>query len=128
MTDKSKTVIERIEDAYDAAAEHRANMHDAHGAMISQEEFVLKGERLAEFRSAKSNEVRKALLKDWLSDDEDYLLQKERYEENRFAFRLAMLEIDRLRLLVQAVGINASWLPTRGSYWADSGLEVKDEG
>ena len=96
-----RSLSERIEAAYDRAMELRkAMMQDL--LMVRVKEQQAKLEHADEWASAKNSEVRGVLLAGWLASDEHYEAYKDNYEGHRDRYRLAHLEIERLRLLVEA--------------------------
>ena len=95
------TLSERIEAAYDRAIEARRAMLAARDAMAVLEAQA-KQDHADEWAGAKNNDVRAVLLHGWLSGEDAYLEASDDYEGSRAAYRLALLEIERLRLLVEA--------------------------
>lgn len=92
---------ERIEAAYDRAIEQRAIMLEARDAMAALEAGA-KQDHAEEWATAKNNDVRAVLLHGWMADEDNYLEAFDDYEGGRKEYRLALLEIERLRLLVEA--------------------------
>lgn len=95
------TLIERIEAAFDRAIEARSKM-DAALYLTRNLEAAAKADHADEWASAKNNDVRAVLLAGWLSGNEQYSLQREAYLGFQRTYRLALLEIERLKLLVEA--------------------------
>lgn len=96
------SLYERIEEAYDRAIRERGSMLADLGTMRRIEERV-KVEHKDEWAGAKNNDVRATLLAGWLADEDyDYAAYRDCYEKARDEYRLALLEIERLRLLVEA--------------------------
>lgn len=95
------SLSERIEKAYDRAIEQRGIMLEARDAMTSLEAGA-KQDHADEWAAAKNNEVRAVLLYGWMAGENDYLEAFDDYEGARKEYRLALLEIERLRLLVEA--------------------------
>lgn len=95
-----RDLSERIEAAYSEVIEQRKTMLDALGEIRRAEENA-KVEHSEEWASAKNNDVRKVLLAEWLSHDDPYIQARIAYEGARDSFRLELLEVERLRLLVE---------------------------
>ena len=94
------TLAERIEAAYNEVIEQRGRMLEAQGEIRRAEENA-KVEHSDEWASAKNNDVRKVLLAEWLQNDDPYIQARIAYDDARDSFRLEMLEIERLKLLVE---------------------------
>lgn len=95
-----RSLSERIEAAYDQAVRHRERMLDRR-EMLAERESEVKQENIDEWISAKTGEVRAALLASWLRDEPAYQNASRDYEEARTTYRLQLLEIERLKLLVE---------------------------
>lgn len=93
------TLNERIETAFDEAIEHRWLMLEARH-QISNKEANAKVEHRDDWAGAKNNDVRKVLLEEWLANDDVYWQARLAYDKARDEFRVALLEIERLKLLV----------------------------
>lgn len=98
------SLSERIEAAYDRAIEQRRIMFGARDAMTGMEAGA-KQQHADEWAAAKNNDVRAVLLYGWMGEEDDYLEAFDDYEGARMAYRLALLEIERLRLLVEAAKV-----------------------
>lgn len=94
------TLAERIEATYEAAIRSREAMFN-HRAVVQGREAAAKLEHADEWASAKNNDVRAVLLAAWLADDLVYQQRRGDYEDARDTYRLTLLEIDRLKLLVE---------------------------
>lgn len=105
-----ETIHERIEAAFDTAINNRTKMMDAQASMQRAEETA-KMENLEEWTQAKNNDVRKAIILRELADDESYHEERANYERRRGLYRLDLLEIERLKLLVEytRAGSGGSW-------------------
>jgi hypothetical protein len=97
----------RIERAYDDVKDQRLAMHRALD-IIREIEAEAKAEHSDEWASAKNSEVRAVLLDEWCGDDGDYDQARADYDEAKIQFRLATLEIERVRLLVEAAKAEAT--------------------
>jgi hypothetical protein len=95
-----RSLSERIEAAYDEAKAYRGRMFLERGEIEEREENA-KIKHSQEWASAKNNDVRRVLLQEWLDGDAEYLHASQQYHIARNAYRLALLEIDRLKLLVE---------------------------
>lgn len=95
----------RIERAYDDAKNERLAMHRALET-IRAVEAGAKAAHSEEWASAKNNDVRAVMLAEWCCEDSDYDQARADYDEAKIGFRLATLEIERLRLLVEAAKCN----------------------
>lgn len=95
------TLSERIEAAYDRAQEHRAGMQLALWNMEGREQDAI--ERLGdEWINARNNDVRRALVGRALREDAAYQEARQSYRSNRDSYKLVLLDIERLKLLVEA--------------------------
>lgn len=92
-------LAERIEKAFHEAIVTRRHMELARW-QIQDTESKAKAEHADEWSGAKNNDVRAVLLAGWLSGDEDYTEARQIYRESKLEHRLALLEIERLKLLV----------------------------
>lgn len=97
------TLAERIEAAFDEAIEARSVMLYA-SRNLEDLRAQAKLEHADEWASAKNNDVRAVLLAGWLEEDDAYGKAVLEYQEGRIGFRLALLEIERLKLLVALEG------------------------
>lgn len=95
-----RSLSERIEAAYDEVIQQRQQMLHALGEIRRAEESA-KVDHSDEWAAAKNSDVRKVLLAEWLAGDEPYQDARVAYEQARDSFRLEMLEIERLKLLVE---------------------------
>lgn len=95
------TLTERIEAAYDEAIRLRREIDEAR-KILGDLETVEKIKHADEWTSAKNNDVRALLLASWLADHDAYHQGQMHYSGVRSAYRLALLEIERLKLLVEA--------------------------
>ncbi len=93
------TLAERIEAAFDEAVGAKRRMQiNLRG--ITELEETAKMENLDEWVGAKNNDVRRAIVLRDLAEDEDYDRARFEYDNARDRYRLALLEIERLKLLV----------------------------
>lgn len=101
---------ERIEAAYDRATEARRAMTVARNVMADIEANA-KQEHPEEWASAKNNDVRAVLLARWVAENptgdtsDDYFETRAERQDAELTFKLALLEIERLRLLVEAAKV-----------------------
>lgn len=93
------SLADRIEAAFDRAIKSKSLMQYSQLTMrlISDD---AKLEHRDEYAGAKNNDVRAVLLHDWLQDELEYWAARKNYDEARDDYRLALLEIERLKLLV----------------------------
>lgn len=94
----------RIERAYDDAVGERLAMHRALET-IREVEAQAKADHADEWAGAKNNDVRAVMLADWCKNNADYLQARADYDEAKIQLRLATLNIERLRLLVEAAKV-----------------------
>jgi hypothetical protein len=94
------SLSERIEAAYDETIKLRDDMA-LDKAVLRAKEEAAKLDHADEWEKAKNSEVRSVLLAGWLADDSTYAQAYGRYMSNREDYRLALLEIERLKLLVE---------------------------
>lgn len=99
--DERRTMEKRIELAWDEAIAHRARMIEAQHALADVEETA-KMDNLDEWVGAKNNDVRRAIVLRALADDVEYHEARVAYRNEKDAFKLAMLHIERLRMLIAA--------------------------
>ena len=95
------TLTERIEAAYDEAKGWREQMLYAQ-RNLDEMRAEAKSNHADEWAGAKNNDVRAVMLAGWLYGDSHYDKNVLEYQEGRIGFRLALLEIERLKLLVEA--------------------------
>ena len=98
------TLSERIEAAYDRAVEVEDHMQTL-ARQIELQEETAKMDNLEECTAAKNNDIRRAIILRALSEDEGYHVARSTYAVARNRYRLAHLEIERLRLLVEAAKV-----------------------
>jgi len=94
-------LAERIEQAFDNAIEQRRLMEYAEWTIKTKEEQA-KLEHADAWAQSKNSDTRAVLVAGWLEDVEEYQDAREDYGRASLEFQIAKLEIDRLRLLVQA--------------------------
>lgn len=105
-------LVERIEAAYDRAIQARRDMIVARNVLANIEANA-KQEHEEEWASAKNNDVRAVLLAGWIAESptgdtgDDYFETRAERQEAELAFKLALLEIERLKLLVEAAKAGA---------------------
>lgn len=97
----SLSLAERIERAYNEVCEQKRIMQKTLREFRGWE-AATKLEHGEEWAAAKNDNVRKVLLDGWLEEDLDYQKARDSYESHRDRYRLALLEIERLKLLVEA--------------------------
>lgn len=97
------TLNERIETAFDEAIRHRRAMLEARYE-VSNKEANAKLEYRDDWAGAKNNDVRRVLLEEWLAGDDVYWQARLAYDKARDEYRVALLEIERLKLLVALGG------------------------
>ncbi len=95
-------IATEIEQSYGRAIKARAAMFEMQRA-IRHAEATAKVDHLDEWASAKNNDVRFVLLATWLQDNEEYWKQRRAYDSASEDYRMAHLEIARLKLLIQLV-------------------------
>lgn len=95
----SKSLRERIEEAFDALIETRSAM-DEHARDMQDAEMDAKLSHEDEYISAKNSEVRQVLMARWLAEDGEYQVARSRYLDARRDMRLATVEIERMKLLI----------------------------
>lgn len=98
-----RTLTERIEAAWDEAIETRSVMLYA-SRNLEDLRAQAKLDHADEWAAAKNNDVRAVMLAGWLEEDDYYGRSVLEYQEGRMGFRLALLEIERLKLLVALDG------------------------
>lgn len=91
----------RIKETFDNLVESREAMMAAQGAMEDLEETA-KMDNLNEWVAAKNNDVRRAIILRELSDNNEYHAHRRAYRDARDAFKLARLEVERIRMMVDA--------------------------
>lgn len=91
----------RIENAFDEAILNRKLMLEAQWE-VQLKETNAKVEHPDEWAAAKNGEVRSMLLADWLRDDAEYWSRREDHNTARNLYRIGLLEVERLKLLVEA--------------------------
>ena len=103
------TLSERIEAAYDRAVGARRTMQIEQTVMADEEQSA-KMDNLEEWTAAKNNDIRRAIVERALGEPNGvegapslYWNARRAYTDARNEYRLAHLEIERLRLLVEAV-------------------------
>lgn len=96
-----RSLPERIEVEFNQVVDAKAQMQFRAGQIHLAEETA-KTDNLEEWTAAKNNEVRRAIVLSVLADDEAYHEARSVYQEARDRYRLALLEIERLKLLVEA--------------------------
>ena len=95
------TLAERIEAAFDEAKACRETMLDA-GRNLEEMRAGAKLDHAEEWAGAKNNDVRAVMLAGWLEEESGYGKNVVEYQEGRDGYKLALLEIERLKLLVAA--------------------------
>lgn len=93
-------LAERIEAAYDEAKQYRETMLYAR-RNLDEMQVSAKLDHAEEWAAAKNADVRAVLLVTWLEEDEQYGKNIVELQEARIGLRLALLEIERLKLLVE---------------------------
>lgn len=93
----------RIEAAFDSAIVCKSRMQ-AEANDIAAAEETAKMDNLEEWTAAKNNDVRRAIVLRELADDEGYHASRKIYRAARDDYRLALLEIERLKVLVAHLG------------------------
>ena len=99
-------LVAEINAAYRSAMHHKAAMDESAEVMREIEEEV-KLENREAWASAKNNDVRAIELLDWIRESdraEEYHKARRDYTESRAALRIALLDCERLKLLVQLQG------------------------
>lgn len=102
------SLSERIENAYDVAVEAKRTMQVEQSIMADEEQSA-KMDNLDEWTAAKNNDVRRSIIERELGEPGGvdgapslYWTARRAYIGARDRYRLALLEIERLRLLVEA--------------------------
>lgn len=67
---------------------------------IKSQEMDARMENLDEWIQARNNDVRQAIIDRALANDQDYWSDRVQYENARDEYELAMLEVERLRVLI----------------------------
>ena len=92
---------DRVNEAFDDAIRFRAAMQSAWRAMQQHEETA-KMENLEEWVAAKNNDIRKAIVLRALEENHEYQTWRSQYADARDDLKLALLDIERVKLLVRA--------------------------
>ena len=100
-TEHHGTLEERIEAEFDRAIAAKSDMQ-TNASKIADSEETAKMDNLDEWTGAKNNDVRHSIVLRALAEDEDYHTARQGYRAARDRYRLAVLEIERLKLLVAA--------------------------
>jgi hypothetical protein len=95
----AQTMTDRIEAVFNAAVAAKRNMQASANDVAAAEETA-KMDNLDEWVGAKNNDVRRSIILRELDDDEAYYVARQLYRDARDSYRLALLEIERLKLLV----------------------------
>lgn len=90
---------EKINETWDRAIAYRQAMQ-SQARVVADYEETAKMENLEEWMGAKNSDQRKALILRVLADEDDYHNARDAYADARDRFKIAMLEVERLRMLL----------------------------
>lgn len=103
------TLTEEINAAYGRLTAEKESMQIAWHEMSDAEETAIS-DLGDDWVLAKNNDIRKALVREKLAEDESYQTSRKKYRGSRDAFRLAQIEIERIKTNIAAltaVGVSA---------------------
>lgn len=118
-TPSSQTLVEQVNANYGFLFEAKQDMQRQWSIMQDSEETAISDLGEA-WISAKNNDIRKALVREQLANDQDYQDARLKYREARDAFRLAQIEVERVKTLTlvtpvaypAVTGFQQSYIPS----------------
>lgn len=96
------TLSEQVELAYAELTAQKANMQESWNTLSMEEENAIQ-ENLADWFDSKNNDIRKQKVVSWLATNEEYQDARKRYRAAKDAFRLAQIEVERVKTMIAAV-------------------------
>jgi hypothetical protein len=99
---------DRINEAWDRAINARQRMR-WQADLVDEAQEEIKLANLTDYLTAKNSEQRQLLLLSWLKDNEQFQIARQNYRQARDDYRIAMLEIQRLRMLIESAAVAARY-------------------
>jgi hypothetical protein len=95
-------MIDKINETFDELIAAKRRLQQSSNE-ISDIERRTKMENLEKWVDAKNNDVRRAIIEEALEEDERYQSERNRRRIARDEFRIAWLEVERHKLVIQAL-------------------------
>ena len=95
---------ERINAAWDEVVRARKSMELSRWATDDAEETAIS-DLGDEWTNAKNNDVRRALVREKLAEDLDYHEARNQYRKARAELRVALFEVERLKMLIDSAAV-----------------------